>query len=95
MITGNEAPDSGEIRIGDTVLIADVDQNRVRIDPNRTAREVVSGGDDILHIGAVDVPSRAYLGAFGFTVPDQRKPPDCFGGERNQLNLALTLRQGS
>lgn len=95
MITGNETPDSGKIRIGDTVRIAYVDQNRAHIDPNRTAWEVVSGGNDILHIGSVDVPSRAYLAAFGFKGPDQQKPARLFsGGERNRLNLALTLRQG-
>ncbi|MDA3661699.1 energy-dependent translational throttle protein EttA [Mycobacterium xenopi] len=95
MITGNEAPDSGKIRIGDTVRIAYVDQNRANIDPNRTAWEVVSGGDDVLRIGSVEVPSRAYLAAFGFKGADQQKPARLFsGGERNRLNLALTLKQG-
>ncbi|MBO0880224.1 MAG: energy-dependent translational throttle protein EttA [Mycobacterium sp.] len=95
MITGNKAPDSGKIRIGETVRIAYVDQDRVNIDPNSTAWEVVSGGDDTLHIGSVEVPSRAYLAAFGFKGPDQQKPARLFsGGERNRLNLALTLKQG-
>ena len=95
MLAGNEEPDAGTIRIGDTVRIAYVDQNRAHIDPDRTAWEVVSDGHDVLHIGAVDVPSRAYLAAFGFKGPDQQKPARLFsGGERNRLNLALTLKQG-
>jgi ATP-binding cassette ChvD family protein len=95
MLTGSEEPDTGRIRIGETVQIGYVDQARARIDPNRTAWEVVSGGDDVLQIGAVQVPSRAYLAAFGFKGPDQQKPARLFsGGERNRLNLALTLKQG-
>jgi len=92
MLTGNESPDAGRIKIGDTVQIAYVDQNRASIEPDRTAWEVVSRGDDILHIGSVEVPSRAYLAAFGFKGSDQQKPARLFsGGERNRLNLALTL----
>ncbi len=95
MLTGNEEPDAGTIRIGDTVRIAYVDQNRANIDPDRTAWEVASGGQDVLHIGSVEVPSRAYLAAFGFKGADQQKPARLFsGGERNRLNLALTLKQG-
>jgi ATP-binding cassette ChvD family protein len=95
MLTGNEAPDTGSIRIGETVRMSYVDQNRANIDPARTAWEVVSGGDDVLHIGSVEVPSRAYIAAFGFKGPDQQKPARLFsGGERNRLNLALTLKQG-
>ncbi|HUH69002.1 MAG TPA: energy-dependent translational throttle protein EttA [Mycobacterium sp.] len=95
MLTANEEPDAGTIRVGDTVQIAYVDQNRARIDPSRTAWEVVSDGDDVLHIGSVQVPSRAYIAAFGFKGPDQQKPARLFsGGERNRLNLALTLKQG-
>ena len=95
MLTGNEEPDTGTIRIGETVQIAYVDQNRAHIDPARTAWDVVSGGDDVLHIGSVQVPSRAYTAAFGFKGPDQQKPARLFsGGERNRLNLALTLKQG-
>ncbi|WP_406813462.1 energy-dependent translational throttle protein EttA [Mycobacterium sp. M23085] len=95
MLAGNEEPDAGTIRIGDTVRIAYVDQNRANVDPNRTAWEVVSGGDDVLHIGPVEVPSRAYVAAFGFKGPEQQKPARLFsGGERNRLNLALTLKQG-
>lgn len=95
MLTGNENPDSGTIRAGETVRMAYVDQNRAHIDPNQTAWEVVSGGHDVLQIGSVQVPSRAYLAAFGFKGPDQQKPARLFsGGERNRLNLALTLKQG-
>jgi len=95
MLTGSEEPDTGTIRIGETVQIGYVDQARARIDPNLTAWQVVSGGDDVLQIGAVEVPSRAYLAAFGFKGPDQQKPARLFsGGERNRLNLALTLKQG-
>ena len=95
MLTGNEEPDAGTIRVGETVQIAYVDQNRAHIDPDRTAWEVVSGGDDVLQIGSVQVPSRAYIAAFGFKGPDQQKPARLFsGGERNRLNLALTLKQG-
>lgn len=96
MLTANEEPDTGTIRVGETVRIAYVDQNRAHIDPDRTAWEVVSGGDDVLHIGSVQVPSRAYIAAFGFKGPDQQKPARLFsGGERNRLNLALTLKQGA
>ena len=95
MLTGSEAPDGGVIRIAETVRIAYVDQNRANIDPDRTAWEVVSGGDDVLHIGSVQVPSRAYVAAFGFKGADQQKPARLFsGGQRNRLNLALTLKQG-
>lgn len=95
MLTGNEEPDSGTIRIGETVRISYVDQNRTHIDPGQTAWEVVSGGDDVLQIGSVQVPSRAYIAAFGFKGADQQKPARLFsGGERNRLNLALTLKQG-
>jgi len=95
MLTGGEEPDTGTIRVGETVRIAYVDQARAHIDPNRTAWEVVSGGDNVLQIGPVQVPSRAYLAAFGFKGPDQQKPARLFsGGERNRLNLALTLKQG-
>jgi ATP-binding cassette ChvD family protein len=95
MITGNEEPDAGTLRLGDSVRIAYVDQNRANLDPDRTAWQVVSNGEDILQIGSVEVPSRAYLGAFGFKGADQQKPARLFsGGERNRLNLALTLKQG-
>jgi ATPase subunit of ABC transporter with duplicated ATPase domains len=95
ILVGQEQPGAGELRIGDTVRMSYVDQNREPIDPDRTAWEVVSEGHDFLTVGQVDVPSRAYLAAFGFKGPDQQKPARLFsGGERNRLNLALTLKQG-
>jgi ATP-binding cassette ChvD family protein len=95
ILVGQEQPDAGELRIGDTVRMSYVDQNREQIDPDRTAWEVVSEGHDFLTVGQVDVPSRAYLAAFGFKGTDQQKPARLFsGGERNRLNLALTLKQG-
>jgi ATP-binding cassette ChvD family protein len=95
MIAGDEQPDTGTIRRGDTVRIAYVDQNRVGINPNLSAWEAVSDGEEFLQIGSVEVPSRAYLAAFGFKGADQQKPARLFsGGERNRLNLALTLKQG-
>ncbi len=95
MIIGEEQPDSGSIRVGETVRISYVDQTRARIDPDRTAWEVVSGGHAHLLVGGIEVPSRAYLAAFGFKGADQEKPARLFsGGERNRLNLALTLKQG-
>jgi ATP-binding cassette ChvD family protein len=95
MLVGQQRPDSGSIRIGESVRISYVDQNRAQIDPHRTAWEVVSDGLDSLTVGPVEMPSRAYLAAFGFKGPDQQKPARlCSGGERNRLNLALTLKQG-
>ena len=95
ILVGQEQLDGGELRVGDTVRMSYVDQNREQIDPNRTAWEVVSEGHDFLTVGQVEVPSRAYLAAFGFKGADQQKPARLFsGGERNRLNLALTLKQG-
>jgi len=95
MIVGQEKPDSGELRLGDTVKISYVDQSRGGIDPNKTVWEVVSDGLDFLNVGHVEMPSRAYIGAFGFKGPDQQKPAGVLsGGERNRLNLALTLKEG-
>jgi ATP-binding cassette ChvD family protein len=95
MLVGEEQSDSGVIRVGDTVRLAYVDQNRARVDPAKTAWELVSGGQDVIRVGHVDIPSRAYVAAFGFKGPDQQKPSRLFsGGERNRLNLALTLAQG-
>jgi ATP-binding cassette ChvD family protein len=95
ILVGQEQPDAGELRIGESVRISYVDQNRAQIDPDHTAWEVVSDGHDFLTVGQVNVPSRAYLAAFGFKGPDQQKPARLFsGGERNRLNLALTLKQG-
>ena len=95
MIQGLEKPDSGAIKIGETVSISYVDQNRSGIDPKKTLWEVVSEGLDIMKVGQVEIPSRAYVSTFGFKGPDQQKPAGVLsGGERNRLNLALTLKMG-
>ena len=95
MIQGIEKPDSGSIKIGETVSISYVDQNRSGIDPKKTLWEVVSEGLDIMKVGQVEIPSRAYVSTFGFKGPDQQKPAGVLsGGERNRLNLALTLKMG-
>ncbi|HLU43675.1 MAG TPA: energy-dependent translational throttle protein EttA [Natronosporangium sp.] len=94
-IVGLEKPDSGTVRIGETVRLAYVDQTRAGLDPNKTVWEVVSDGLDHLMVGKVEVPSRAYVAAFGFKGADQQKPTGVLsGGERNRLNLALTLKIG-
>ena len=94
-IVGLEPLDSGDLKIGETVKLSYVDQNRAGIDPNKTLWEVVSDGLDYIHVGNVEMPSRAYVSAFGFKGPDQQKPAGVLsGGERNRLNLALTLKQG-
>src|SRR3954447_14165198 len=94
-IVGLEKPDSGTVRIGDTVKLSYVDQNRAGIDPKKTVWEVVSDGLDHIKVGQSEMPSRAYVAAFGFKGPDQQKPAGVLsGGERNRLNLAMTLKQG-
>jgi ATP-binding cassette ChvD family protein len=94
-IVGLEEPDSGEVRIGETVKISYVDQSRAGIDPEKTLWEVVSDGLDFIKVGHVEIPSRAYVSQFGFKGPDQQKKAGILsGGERNRLNLALTLTQG-
>ena len=94
-IVGLEQPDAGFVEVGDTVKLSYVDQNRENIDPEATVWEVVSGGLDYIHVGQNEMPSRAYLSAFGFKGPDQQKPSKVLsGGERNRLNLALTLKEG-
>jgi len=94
-IVGLEQPTGGSVRVGETVKIAYVDQNRSGIDPKKKLWEVVSDGLDYIKVGNVEMPSRAYVSAFGFKGPDQQKPAGVLsGGERNRLNLALTLKQG-
>jgi ATP-binding cassette ChvD family protein len=94
-IVGLENPDSGTVRVGETVKLSYVDQERAGIDPNKTVFEAVSDGLDYIQVGSTEMPSRAYVGAFGFKGPDQQKSARVLsGGERNRLNLALTLKQG-
>jgi ATP-binding cassette ChvD family protein len=94
-IVGLEQPDSGTVRVGDTVKLSYVDQSRAGIDPKKTVWEVVSDKLDYIEVGQNEIPSRAYVSAFGFKGPDQQKPAGVLsGGERNRLNLALTLKEG-
>ncbi|GHF17391.1 energy-dependent translational throttle protein EttA [Pseudolysinimonas yzui] len=94
-IVGLEPLDGGELKIGETVKISYVDQTRSNIDPNKTLWEVVSDGLDIIMVGKTEIPSRAYVSKFGFKGPDQQKKAGVLsGGERNRLNLALTLKEG-
>jgi ATP-binding cassette ChvD family protein len=94
-IVGLEPLDGGELKIGETVSISYVDQSRGGIDPKKSLWEVVSDGNDYIKVGNVEMPSRAYVAAFGFKGPDQQKAAGVLsGGERNRLNLALTLKQG-
>jgi ATP-binding cassette ChvD family protein len=91
----DETPDAGSLRVGETVLLSYVDQSRAGLDATKTVWEVVSDGLDYINVGKVEVPSRAYVSAFGFKGPDQQKPAKVLsGGERNRLNLALTLKMG-
>ena len=95
MIMGIEQPTSGSIELGETVKLSYVDQGREGIDPDKTLWEVVSDGNDIMIVGESEVPSRAYVASFGFKGQDQQKRAGVLsGGERNRLNLALTLKQG-
>ncbi|GAA2523645.1 energy-dependent translational throttle protein EttA [Rarobacter incanus] len=94
-IVGLEPLDAGTLKVGETVKISYVDQSRGGIDPKKTLWEVVSDGLDFIKVGNVEIPSRAYVASFGFKGPDQQKPAGVLsGGERNRLNLALTLKQG-
>jgi len=94
-IVGMEPLDGGELKIGETVKVSYVDQSRAGIDPEKSLWEVVSDGLDYIQVGQVEMPSRAYVAAFGFKGPDQQKAAGILsGGERNRLNLALTLKQG-
>jgi ATP-binding cassette ChvD family protein len=95
MIVGEEQPDSGTIRIGETVRVSYVDQLRSGIDPNKNVWEVISDGETSIRVGNTEIPSRAYVAAFGFKGTDQQKPAGLMsGGERGRVNLALTLKQG-
>lgn len=95
MITGEETPDAGSLDLGKTVKISYVDQGRSGIDPSRNVWEVVSDGLDHIKVANFEMPSRAYVASFGFKGPDQQKPSGVLsGGERNRLNLALTLKMG-
>ena len=94
-IVGLEEPDSGTLKVGETVSFSYVDQSRSGLDPDKTVWEVVSDGLDFIKVANFEVPSRAYVASFGFKGPDQQKPAGVLsGGERNRLNLALTLKQG-
>jgi ATP-binding cassette ChvD family protein len=94
-LMGMETADSGNVKIGETVKISYVDQSRGGIDPKKSLWEVVSDGNDFIKVGQVEMPSRAYVSCFGFKGPDQQKAAGVLsGGERNRLNLALTLKQG-
>ncbi|OLT20143.1 energy-dependent translational throttle protein EttA [Ornithinimicrobium sp. CNJ-824] len=94
-IVGLEEPDDGTVKIGDTVRISYVDQSRENIAPEKSLWEVVSDGLDFIQVGNVEIPSRAYVSQFGFKGPDQQKKAGVLsGGERNRLNLALTLKEG-
>ncbi|MCC2029927.1 energy-dependent translational throttle protein EttA [Microbacterium sp. YMB-B2] len=94
-IVGLEPLDGGDLKIGETVKISYVDQSRANIDPEKTLWEVVSDGLDFITVGKTEIPSRAYVSKFGFKGPDQQKKAGVLsGGERNRLNLALTLKEG-
>ncbi|MDQ6650319.1 MAG: energy-dependent translational throttle protein EttA [Actinomycetota bacterium] len=95
MLVGDEKPDSGELRLGETVSVSYVDQSRSRLDPTKNLWEVISDGLDYIKVGSREMSSRAYVANFGFKGPDQQKPVGVLsGGERNRLNLALTLKDG-
>ncbi|GAA3693320.1 energy-dependent translational throttle protein EttA [Microlunatus aurantiacus] len=95
MIIGEETPDAGSLKLGDTVKFSYVDQSRAGLDPQKNVWELVSDGLDYIKVANFEVPSRAYVASFGFKGPDQQKPAGVLsGGERNRLNLALTLKMG-
>jgi ATP-binding cassette ChvD family protein len=95
MIVGEEQPDSGDLQLGETVRISYVDQGRSGLDPRKNVWELVSDGLDHIKVASFEMPSRAYVASFGFKGPDQQKPAGVLsGGERNRLNLALTLKMG-
>jgi ATP-binding cassette ChvD family protein len=95
MILDEEKPDSGTVKVGETVEISYVDQSRGRIDGDKNVWDVISDGESYIRVGKAEIPSRAYVAAFGFKGGDQQKPAGVLsGGERNRVNLALTLKQG-
>ena len=95
LITGSEKPDAGSLRLGDTVKLAYVDQARSDLDPKKTVFEAISDGEEKMKVGSRELPSRAYVGSFGFKGPDQQKRVSMLsGGERNRLHLARTLKAG-
>ena len=95
MISGGQKPDTGELRLGETVSLSYVDQERSHLEPGKTVWEVISGGDDKILIGNREVPSRAWVSSFNFKGTDQQKlVGDLSGGERNRVNLALLVRTG-
>ncbi|HEX5291383.1 MAG TPA: energy-dependent translational throttle protein EttA [Streptosporangiaceae bacterium] len=95
MIIGEEQPDGGTVKVGETVEISYVDQSRGRIDGEKNVWDVISDGESYIRVGKAEIPSRAYVAAFGFKGGDQQKPAGVLsGGERNRVNLALTLKQG-
>ena len=96
LLTGSEKPDAGELRLGDTVKLAYVDQARSDLDPKKTVFEAISDGEEKMKVGSRELPSRAYVGSFGFKGPDQQKRVSMLsGGERNRLHRARTLKQGA
>ncbi len=96
MITGQEKPDAGTIRVGDSVNLGYVDQSRDALDPNKTVWEEISGGNDVITLGKRDVNSRAYVGAFNFKGGDQQqKVGTLSGGQRNRVHLAKMLKSGA
>ena len=96
MITGDEHPDSGKLRIGDTVSLAYVEQSRASLDPEKTVWEAISDGEDVIRLGDVEVKSRAYVSRFNFSGADQQKKVNMLsGGERNRVHMARMLKQGA
>ena len=96
MIVGQDKPDNGAIRVGDTVKLGYVDQSRDTLDGKKTVFEEISGGNDVIKLGAREVPSRAYVGWFNFKGPDQQKKVgQLSGGERNRVHLAKMLKSGA
>ncbi|HHT9137598.1 MAG TPA: ATP-binding cassette domain-containing protein, partial [Candidatus Wunengus sp. YC60] len=96
MITGQEKPDAGIVRVGESVKLAYVDQSRATLDPKKTIWEIISGGQDIIRLGSKEVNSRAYVARFNFSGTDQQKPVNALsGGERNRVHLACILKEGA